>query len=96
MNAEGHKFVDRTGKVREAPSLIPPVVIKRKDIDADAKRTDLRGELIDPTIDSGAVQAKGQRETADAAADDDDVQIASCSASSCMSRGSRRSRGDAA
>src|SRR5438034_2090207 len=38
MNAEGHKFVDRTGKVRGAPSLIPPVVIKRKDIDAEIER----------------------------------------------------------
>src|SRR5712691_7080463 len=38
MNAECYKFVDRTGKVRKPPNLIPPVVIKKKDIDAEIER----------------------------------------------------------
>ena len=38
MSAERYKFVDRTGKIREPPNLIPPVVIKKKDIDAEIER----------------------------------------------------------
>src|SRR5713101_5135975 len=35
---EGFKFVDRTGAATEPPRLIPPVVIKKKDIDAEIER----------------------------------------------------------
>ena len=35
---EGYKFVDHTGAVSESPRLIPPVVIKKKDIDAEIDR----------------------------------------------------------
>src|SRR5207244_871758 len=35
---ESFRFVDRTGVVAEAPRLIPPVVIKKKDIDAEIER----------------------------------------------------------
>ena len=38
MNGEGYKFVDRTGKERETPNLILPVVIKKQDIDAEIER----------------------------------------------------------
>ena len=35
---EEFRFVDRTGAVTEPPRLIPPVVIKKKDIDAEIER----------------------------------------------------------
>src|SRR5207244_7500788 len=35
---ESFRFVDRTGVVAEAPRLIPPVVIKKKEIDAEIER----------------------------------------------------------
>src|SRR5712691_9110156 len=35
---ESFRFVDRTGTVAEPPRLIPPVVIKKKDIDAEIER----------------------------------------------------------
>ena len=38
MEAEGYKFVDRTGALIEPPQLIPPVVIKKKDIEAEIGR----------------------------------------------------------
>ena len=44
----------------------------RQDIDADAERQDLGGRLVDAAGDAGAVQEQGQRQAADAGADDDD------------------------
>ena len=38
MAAENYRFVDRTGAVSEPLRLIPPVVIKKKDIDAEIER----------------------------------------------------------
>ena len=38
MAAENYRFVDRTGAVTEQPRLIPPVVIKKEDIDAEIER----------------------------------------------------------
>src|SRR5436190_21440978 len=38
MSAEGYKFVDQTGKVRKPLTLIPPVVIKKKEIDGEIER----------------------------------------------------------
>ena len=38
MNAESYRFVDWTGRVRKPPNLIPPVVIKKKDIDGEIQR----------------------------------------------------------
>src|SRR5882672_8117934 len=38
MSAERYKFVDRTGELRKPPTLISPVVIKKKDIDAEIER----------------------------------------------------------
>lgn len=38
MEAQGHRFIDRTGATREPLKLIPPVVIKRQDIDAEIER----------------------------------------------------------
>lgn len=38
METEGYKFVDRTGAAIEPPQLIPPVVIKKKDIEAEIGR----------------------------------------------------------
>lgn len=38
METEGYKFVDRTGAVNEPPRLIPPVVIKKKDIEIEIER----------------------------------------------------------
>jgi len=35
---ENFRFVDRTGAITKPPRLIPPVVIKKKDIDAEIKR----------------------------------------------------------
>ena len=35
---EGYKFIDRTGVESESPRLIPPVVIKKKEIDAEIER----------------------------------------------------------
>src|SRR5205807_9925840 len=35
---ESFRFVDRTGAVTKPPHLIPPVVIKKKDIDAEIER----------------------------------------------------------
>ena len=34
----GYRFIDRTGIVTESPRLIPPVVIKKKEIDAEIER----------------------------------------------------------
>jgi gentisate 1,2-dioxygenase len=38
MKAEGYLFLDRNGAVKGPPILIPPVVIKKKDIDAEIER----------------------------------------------------------
>src|SRR5712692_4367625 len=35
---ESFRFVDRTGAISDPPRLIPPVVIKKKDIDAEIER----------------------------------------------------------
>ena len=45
----------------------------RQDVDADAERPDLRRLLVDPAGDAGAVQAEGERQPADAGADDGDA-----------------------
>ena len=44
----------------------------RQDVDADAERPDLRRLLVDAAGDAGAVQAEGERQPADAGADDGD------------------------
>jgi hypothetical protein len=44
-----------------------------KQVDADADRFDLGGRLEDPAGDSGRVQRKPERQSANAGADDDDV-----------------------
>ena len=38
MSEQGYKFIDRTGVESAAPQLIPPVVIKKKAIDAEIER----------------------------------------------------------
>jgi gentisate 1,2-dioxygenase len=38
MEESGHKFIDRTGAVPEQPRLIPPVVIKKREIEAEIER----------------------------------------------------------
>src|SRR2546426_1433385 len=38
MAAENYRFVDRSGPESEPLALIPPVVIKKKDIDAEIER----------------------------------------------------------
>ena len=45
----------------------------RKQIDADADRPDFGGRFKNPAGDSGAVQRKPERQSADAGADDNDV-----------------------
>src|SRR5580693_8356648 len=42
----------------------------RQDVDADADRPQTRGSLVDFTVDAGVVQLKGERQPADACADD--------------------------
>ena len=44
----------------------------RQDVDADAERPDLGAPLVDATGDAGPVQAEGERQAADAGADDGD------------------------
>src|SRR5919202_6382112 len=38
MEGDVHKFIDRTGAAPEQPRLIPPVVIKKKEIEAEIER----------------------------------------------------------
>ena len=45
----------------------------RQHVDTEAKPLDLGRQLVDPAINSRAVQREGERQAADAAADDDHV-----------------------
>src|SRR5712664_4445553 len=38
METEGSEFVDRTGAINKPPRLIPPVVVKNKDIETEIER----------------------------------------------------------
>jgi len=38
METEGYEFVDRTGAINKPPRLIPPVVVKNKDIETEIER----------------------------------------------------------